>query len=182
MLDSLRRLRHSFGFGVHSPFAFRFVRDVVRAPRSCSYYCHDELHSLLRPLPRQRRRTCKLIFRLAARMGFRHVCISAGADNAIKHAVSPALGNADFRVGIPRHPSPGTLAICRADELPLDFSAADWPSDCVLVVTHTSYAGKAIMEVIMSSLHGGWTFEGKHMSIMVTDASQQLCRLSILLP
>ena len=182
MLDSCRRLRHSFGFGVHSPFAFRFVRDVVRAPRSSRYYCHEELHSLLRRLPRQRRLTSKLIFRLAARMGFRHVYISGGTDDAIENALYPALRNAAFRVGIPMHPSPGTLAICRADELSLAFTAADWPSGCVLVVTHTSCAGKAIMESIVSSLKGGWTFEGKHMSILVTDASQQLCRLSMLLP
>lgn len=181
MLDSYRRLRHSFGFGVHSPFAFRFVRDVVRAPRSSRYYCHKELRLLLRRHPWQLHRTGRLIFRLAARMGFRHVCLSPGTDDSIENALRPAIGNADLRVDIPLHPSSGTLAVCRADELPPDFTVADWPSGCALVITRTSCAGKAV-ESIVSSLKGGWTFEGKHMSILVTDASQQLCRLSLLLP
>lgn len=41
VLTLLRRLRHSRGFGVHSPFAYRFITEVLRQP--CAYYAYDTL-------------------------------------------------------------------------------------------------------------------------------------------
>lgn len=38
----LNRLRHSRGFGIHSPYAFRFVNDVIR-PKSYGYYAYDTI-------------------------------------------------------------------------------------------------------------------------------------------
>ena len=40
------RWRHSKGFGVHSPYAYRFVVDVLR-PGPYGYYCFDEIDSNL---------------------------------------------------------------------------------------------------------------------------------------
>ena len=39
---SLLRRRHSRGFGIHSPYAYRFVTDVVR-PRIYGYYAYDDI-------------------------------------------------------------------------------------------------------------------------------------------
>lgn len=33
-----QRLRHSRGFGIHSPFAFRLITEVLRPQRSYAYY------------------------------------------------------------------------------------------------------------------------------------------------
>lgn len=68
MLDNplvwLRRIRHRCGYGVHSPFAFRFLTDVVyeRTP----YYAYSTLDEAL-PLAHsmRRRKGLHLIFRLA---------------------------------------------------------------------------------------------------------------------
>lgn len=68
MLDNplvwLRRIRHRCGYGVHSPFAFRFLTDVVyeRTP----YYAYSTLDKAL-PLAHsmRRRKGLHLIFRLA---------------------------------------------------------------------------------------------------------------------
>lgn len=68
MLDNplvwLRRIRHRCGYGVHSPFAFRFLTDVVyeRTP----YYAYSTLDKAL-PLAysMRRRKGLHLIFRLA---------------------------------------------------------------------------------------------------------------------
>lgn len=62
MLSAPRRLALRKGFGVHSPFAFRFVRNVLAQPNP--YYCYGKLnriakHSGMNP------RLVKLAFRLA---------------------------------------------------------------------------------------------------------------------
>lgn len=60
----LARFRHRKGYGVHSPFAFRFITDVIyeRHP----YYAYGELDRAL-PLPMRlrRRRGLHLLLRLA---------------------------------------------------------------------------------------------------------------------
>lgn len=42
MLSILRRWRRSQGFGVHSPFAFSFIREVLRE-RRCAYYAYADI-------------------------------------------------------------------------------------------------------------------------------------------
>lgn len=37
-----RRWRHTRGFGVHSPFAFRLVTEVIRPPLGYIYYAEEE--------------------------------------------------------------------------------------------------------------------------------------------
>lgn len=45
-LKSPRREYRSRGFGIHSPFAFRFVREVLKQP--CAYYAYSSLDALAR--------------------------------------------------------------------------------------------------------------------------------------
>ncbi len=52
----LARLRHSRGYGVHSPFAYALIMDAIREPAGYDYYAYAEL-----PQARQR-----LLYRLAA--------------------------------------------------------------------------------------------------------------------
>ncbi len=59
----LRRVRHRCGYGVHSPFAFRFLTDVVYEREA--YYAYRELDAMLSARWRFRRRKgLHLLFRL----------------------------------------------------------------------------------------------------------------------
>lgn len=60
----LRRFRHRRGYGVHSPFAFGFITDVVY--EKTPYYKYEELaaQSLCSRLPREPARVLRLLFRL----------------------------------------------------------------------------------------------------------------------
>ena len=40
LLKACARKRHSRGFGIHSPYAFQFVNDVIR-PKDYGYYAYD---------------------------------------------------------------------------------------------------------------------------------------------
>ena len=60
----LARFRHRKGYGVHSPFAFRFITDVIY--EGSPYYAYQELDKELPPLMRLRQRKgLHLLLRLA---------------------------------------------------------------------------------------------------------------------
>lgn len=40
-----QRLRHRRGFGIHSPFAFRFITEVLNPPRGYRYYAEENVRS-----------------------------------------------------------------------------------------------------------------------------------------
>lgn len=74
-LTALRRYNRSRGFGIHSPFAFYFVRRVLR--ERCHYYAYEQLtkcrHTAHR-LIANRKATKAIISQSNARMLFRITC------------------------------------------------------------------------------------------------------------
>lgn len=63
LLVWLRRSRHSRGFGVQSPWAYRFIRYVVN--EHYPYYAYDDLSWLYEGYPKQIQKLCRLYFRIA---------------------------------------------------------------------------------------------------------------------
>ncbi len=59
LLRAYKRLRHSRGFGVHSPSAYRLVREVIHPSRGYAYYAESALPRLHGPVH------SALLFRLA---------------------------------------------------------------------------------------------------------------------
>ncbi len=57
-----RRMRRTRGFGVHSPFAFRFIREVLDQP--CAYYCYPQIEATCRADGTDPR-SAKALFRIA---------------------------------------------------------------------------------------------------------------------
>ena len=76
--------RSGRGFGIHSPFAFRFVTEVLHQP--CAYYAYAELG---------RDRTACLLVRLVAALQPRRVALRGVADSLRR-----ALRLADSRIMI----------------------------------------------------------------------------------
>lgn len=63
MIVWMRRIRHSRGFGVQSPYDYRFIRYVVN--EHWPYYAYDELERELPDIDSQTRKLCRLYFRIA---------------------------------------------------------------------------------------------------------------------
>ena len=42
-MDFYRRLRHTYGFGVHSPRAFRLVKDLLRPAKELRWYGYEDI-------------------------------------------------------------------------------------------------------------------------------------------
>ena len=74
----LARFRHRKGYGVHSPFAFRLITDVILEDRA--YYAYSELDRELPLSMRMRqRRGLHLLLRLANHLQPQSVVLPAGA-------------------------------------------------------------------------------------------------------
>lgn len=89
-----RRLRHSRGYGVHSPSAYALVRDVIHPPRGYGYYCYDRLpRSISYNIPGTSRRSAldpRLVMRLA--LWCRPGCVLiSGAEASIVPAIEASI-------------------------------------------------------------------------------------------
>lgn len=72
----LRRIRHRCGYGIHSPFAFRFVTDVLYEP--LPFYRFGELDRQLPLSQRFRiRRTLHMLFRISNHWQPAHMVVRA---------------------------------------------------------------------------------------------------------
>lgn len=64
LIKTPRRLARSKGFGVHSPFAYSFIRDTIRCRNS--YYAYTAIEELAHK-SECRESDLKLVFRIACR-------------------------------------------------------------------------------------------------------------------
>lgn len=82
----LKRAWRSRGFGIHSPFAYRFVTRVLR--EDGEYYAYTSLRRVA--VTGRRFRNISLIFRLVCEFRPRFVVLSGRHDNSLAQAVTLA--------------------------------------------------------------------------------------------
>ncbi|MDE6498034.1 MAG: hypothetical protein K2L21_05185 [Muribaculaceae bacterium] len=91
-----RRLRHSRGFGVHSPSAYRFIREVLceRLP----YYGYELTRRLGDEWPMGGEKSLRLWLRLCARCSPAAiaVCVPASPRDCLQSIASATCPNASF--------------------------------------------------------------------------------------
>lgn len=82
------RFRHGKGYGIHSPFAYMIVRDVINPPYR--YYGYDDLEVDISAVGRYKamRRNLRLVLRLVGRMNCRKVILPPVVDPLLRKAVS----------------------------------------------------------------------------------------------
>lgn len=136
----LDRLRHGRGFGVHSPFAFRFITECLR--ESLPYYAYDTITS---PVHR-------LVFRIAVyfRPDTYHI------SGLPPQTVTLACPNASAAT-----PDTASLLVYTADTPP-GLLAAAVSGGAVVVLTHASDTQKTEIGHTLDSAAHGMTFANGH--------------------
>lgn len=92
MFEWYKRWRHSRGYGVHSPSAYRLVMEVIRPSTLYAYYAYPLLHSLAGG--EYSARELKLLYRVLVDFHPTTVCIN-GSDT-LKSVVQLALPEAEI--------------------------------------------------------------------------------------
>ena len=85
-----RRAARSRGFGVHSPFAFRFIREVLRQPYA--YYAYPEIECLCRE-DKTDVRVAKALYRLALFFRTEGITLQGEAPEAMVQAIKKGLNH-----------------------------------------------------------------------------------------
>ena len=76
LAEKYRRLRHTYGYGVHSPYAYLLLEQTRRIPRY-AYYADDEIIKSAEGLGCRVKRRALMLHRLAARYHFDRVFLTA---------------------------------------------------------------------------------------------------------
>lgn len=134
-LNWLCRFRHRCGYGIHSPFAFNFVTDVVYEKGEYYAYAQLEKHPVHRS-PSLRRKDLRLLFRLA---NFQHpahaLLFGISADDPLLPWLKAGSRHTHWHSHTETAPS--TVDMIVAD--------ANWPEATDLLLSHLAEGGMLIV-------------------------------------
>ncbi len=146
MFDWLKRQRSSRGFGIHSPFAYNFVLNVLR--EKCPYYAYDEIME----------HDNRLIFRIALSL-----CPSEIRGGAVPREVTRNLPSVSRDRG--NHPFP-LYVVTKAtpfvsEEISAPFAALFLDMDADMK--------KSLRALTDSLTDYGMVFSNPHRAVVVAD-------------
>ena len=112
MFDGYVRLRHKYGFGVHSPFAYEVIKTAI-SPGRYGFYGYDAIDEALEPSPaqsrtspvslRELRKDARLLLRLLYALDIKRVIAPPDIHPAYKAAIA-AVGARAGEGGCPQPP------------------------------------------------------------------------------
>lgn len=156
-LGAPRRLARRRGFGIHSPFAFDFVRRVINQP--CRYYCYPLLDEAARRTG-IRRSVLRLVFRVALFFQPCDVRIFGDADG-YDEAVREALPDGCDRTG------PSMMVVAQpVDGKMLDDVLACVASGGIVVIAGRKHLPDVVRSVWVNAARG-MMFRGSDVAVYV---------------
>ncbi|MDE6296985.1 MAG: hypothetical protein K2L89_03980 [Muribaculaceae bacterium] len=140
---SYKALRHTYGFGVHSPFAFNLVKDVVRPGRGYEWYGYEDIDAAInsRRAGYKIERQAKMFLRLLSFLNPGSLFLPLGID-PLFHTAAVASGK---KMRIERKPKSA--------------------SECEMIATHESFIpldrlkehiAKPGNSIVIMDLPDGW--------------------------
>ncbi|MCM1004938.1 MAG: hypothetical protein NC402_01425 [Prevotella sp.] len=169
--------RHRLGIGVHSPFAYRFVRDVIYG-KGC-YYSVLRFKRLTEGFPRRLKREYAVIFRLVARLAPEGVRLSGGVEPQMELLVRMADLRPIMGRGMGGYlPGKRILTICDAADLCNGLPAGILNSGNIAVVRRMQDAPQ-VLDSVMAEMKGGWLFIDKRIIIAVSDDREPLNQVKV---
>ncbi|MCM1484534.1 MAG: hypothetical protein NC043_09370 [Muribaculaceae bacterium] len=155
ILSAPRRLARSQGFGVHSPFAFGFIRDVIGC--RYAYYRYPDIARIARGTSIQER-VLRLIFRIACRFDCRHMAVAApdGTAAVIEDVLKLTRTDATVTVNDFTMPSAPDIVVTCGDISPeaMSFLRRCIKAHGTVIMTGVPDTRQSITLLMEDSVHG----------------------------
>lgn len=177
LLCRCRQWRHRYGMGVHSPFAYRVVRDIIHD--KSHYYVLPWFTRLTEGYPRRLKREYGVIFRLIARLSPQGVRLSGGVEPQMESLVAMADRRPIVGRGMGGYlPGKRILTICNASDLFDGLPAGMLAAGNMALVRNLKEAPQ-VADAVLKAMAGGWLFADKRMLIAVSDDGEPMNRIAV---
>lgn len=173
----LSRRRHRLGFGVHSPFAFTLVRDVVRG-RRCRYYRSRQLRFESRGLPHSMKRECALLFRLAARHHFSYAIITPTVEPQLQGAMQLASPGLRFFSDFSLANHAPTLIVANTCDIQT-INISSFVEEGNIIYLRQTDKVPSITSELIRRMPGGWIMHDYRSSLFIPDPATPLYHIEV---
>lgn len=168
LLTTPRHIAHRQGFGIHSPFAYDFVRQAVAQP--CRYYCYDSLNKAA-SMSHTKRRYARLLFRVALYLGVRQTASLTDDITATETmALTSAYSGMQF-TSIDNAHGEQSLVIVKqysAEQYPAILAALSAGATIIMIrLRNRKSATYQLTDMLWADTHSGMLFRGGDMAIFV---------------
>ena len=179
-MNFYKRLRHTYGFGVHSPFAFRMVKDVVRPGRAYCWYGYEDIDAGVNSRRASVRieRQAKMFHRLLSFLNPQSLFLPHGIDPLFHTAATTV----DSRMKIERKPK--LARECEMIATHESFISLDSLKEHILTPGHSVVimnAPQGWAETLFETLPQGLMLYGRHNAIIVNRPDMMKVSYAILL-
>ena len=181
MFDLVRKyrlLRHRYGHGVHSPFAYRLVRDVVYGRGI--YYTVKVFRRLTDGFPKGLKREYQLLFRLVARLGPAEARIADSIEPQMDLLVRLADGRTVMAHGLGGYHRQGNvLSICEAADLYGGRVPEGILSDGNILWIRELQMAPEVLEAAIGAMPGGWVLYDKRHALLIANKENPLNKIPV---
>lgn len=118
---SYKRWRHTHGFGVHSPFAYDLVKNVVKPGRRYAWYGYADIEAAAAAerLPRTAEKEARMFLRLLCRLQPESLFLPKGISQAF-HAAARAASSKMRIERLPKRAAECRMIASHGEFIPLD--------------------------------------------------------------
>lgn len=173
LAESYKRWRHTRGYGVHSPFAYGLIKNVLRPGRGYAYYAYHDIEAVAQNTGgiEVAAQAC-MLFRLITWLGVRSVWM--GRDVPVPYRQAAKCAGSKMRI----ESNPGNIDHCQL----LTASVGRVDSDVMVRHLQTpgnilavSGADARLIDVLAEKLPRGLILRGKHNALFINrDAMQKV--------
>lgn len=178
--ESYKRWRHTRGYGVHSPYAYSVVKEVVRPGRRYAYYGYDDIDNAIDSnAVRHARRMATTLLRLAAFLRTDTAFIPR-TENSSLYLTALKAANSKIKI---------TSAVQEASRCKLVCSTSDLvPLDTLKSLIRTQGRAIAIFNApdgwkdrLFEEIGEGLMLHGSHNLIVISRPGMQKVSYSVII-